>query len=110
MEGIDSRVVNTAVMAHPKANCHCITVVSYLLQDIEACNCGSVCYRPFRMNVYVHNTFVIVSWHLAYLKECSMLLMDCTNGGERRYERSKITLFSTFTLLLCEHFTSVSQS
>jgi hypothetical protein len=45
--------------------------------------------------MYVCNTFVIVAWHLDCLKE---------------YEQSKIKLFLAFTLLLCEHVTSLSQS
>jgi hypothetical protein len=31
---LDSRAMNTAVMAHPQANCHCSTVVSCLWQNI----------------------------------------------------------------------------
>jgi len=34
VEGLDTRAVNTVVMAHPKANCHCINVVSCRLQNI----------------------------------------------------------------------------
>lgn len=63
-----------------------------------------------RMNVLVCNTFVIVAWHLDCLKECSILLKDCTNGGDSKDEQSKIKLFSAFTLLLFEHFTKLSQS
>lgn len=62
--------------------------------------------------VLILNTFVIAAWNLDYLKECSILLTDCTIGGERKHERSKIKLFSTLTLhvLFYEHFVVVSQS